>query len=55
MTDHKITMKYCHKDYKNHHRWERIGCDKDKVIYQCSQCKFCCFEEIEILGRLKDA
>jgi len=46
------TIDYCTKDYKNHHRWERIGIKGDMIIYQCSQCRLCAFEEMKIIGNL---
>jgi hypothetical protein len=44
----------CPRDCNNRHRWEKVGCDKGLIIYQCSQCRKCAFENIEILGSLKD-
>lgn len=46
--------KICPRDYNKHHRWERIGCDREMIIYQCSQCRKCAFERIEMIGRLED-
>lgn len=44
----------CPRDYKGHHYWERIGCQKGMIIYQCSQCRKCAYEDIIIIGNIKD-
>lgn len=49
-----IDPKICSRDYKHNHRWERIGCDREMIIYQCCQCHKCAFERIEIIGNIKD-
>jgi DNA-binding MarR family transcriptional regulator len=46
--------KECPKDSNKRHRWEKIGCDKEMIIYQCHQCRKCAFEPIEIIGNIKD-
>jgi len=45
---------YCERDYKHHHYWQRVGVERGMIIYQCSQCRKCCFEQIEIIGTLKE-
>ena len=49
----KDTKDYCSKDYKNKHRFERIGVTNegslDYILFQCTQCKKCIFEEVKYL------
>lgn len=49
----KESINYCMKDYYHRHYWRKIGVDRGMIIYQCSQCRKCSFEEIEIVGNLK--
>jgi len=54
MIKKQTSIKHCERDYKNKHRWERIGIDMCRIYYQCTQCHCCCFEELVVLGELKD-
>jgi hypothetical protein len=47
-------VKICPNDYRKHHRWERIGVDREMIIYQCSQCRKCAFEPVVMLGNIKE-
>ena len=51
-TERKESINYCLHDYKNHHYWEKVGVENGKIVYQCSQCRKCSYEEINMIGRL---
>jgi len=46
------SIDYCIRDYKHHHSWARVGIERGMIIYQCSQCRKCAFEEIIMIGNL---
>ncbi len=50
--DKKATINYCPRDYKNRHYWESVGVERGMIVYQCSQCRLCAFEEIKMIGNL---
>lgn len=45
-------IEYCKRDSRNHHSWSRVGVEKGMIIYQCSQCRKCAFEKIDMIGNL---
>jgi len=49
----KESINYCLRDYNHRHYWERVGVTREMIIYQCSQCRKCCWEEIEFIGKLQ--
>lgn len=52
MKEKKATIDYCPQDYKHIHYWEKIGVERGMIIYQCSQCRNCAFEPINIIGNI---
>ncbi len=43
----------CNSDYRGNHCWERIGIWRNEyIVYKCSQCRKCVYEDIVPLKKL---